>query len=165
MDPPASGAGTSVATPTGAETYVTAPSTLPEAGRSSGYLSSRLDARPESAHSTTPLMEDPPRITVNDIPWRGDSYMSTIPSNRVIRSGIAVQSTLSNGSGVRGKGKTVHYADEQPAPPIEVLTRTGDQVEDTSAGAALQATVENQIEWGDVIMRGMFYLCHGSEMV
>ena len=56
----------------------------------------------------------------------------------------------------KGKGKKVHYADEPPAPPGEVLDRSGTEVNETSAGAAVQATAENQVAWGDVIMRGTF---------
>ena len=55
----------------------------------------------------------------------------------------------------------VHYSDvptpyEEPAPPGEVLARTGSDMEDTSAGAAQHATqvLAAEPESGDVIMRG-----------
>lgn len=150
-------AGTSIGTPTEAETFVTARPILSEAGRSSGYLSSHADGRPASPSSTAPLMEVPPTITVNDAPWLSDSSKS-IPSSRAVINEDAIPSTSFNGPGQKGKSKMVHYADEQPAPPHEVLTRTGDQVDDTSAGAAFQATAENQVNWGDTIMRGTFKL-------
>ncbi|KAI9058357.1 hypothetical protein FKP32DRAFT_1597444 [Trametes sanguinea] len=54
----------------------------------------------------------------------------------------------------KGKGKDVHvHYEEPPAPPSEVLARRGSAVEATSAGAAAQASVENQVKWGDVIVR------------
>ncbi|KAF7985501.1 hypothetical protein HWV62_3705 [Athelia sp. TMB] len=53
-------------------------------------------------------------------------------------------------------GKTVHYTDspvyDGPAPPGEVLARTGSAVDDTSAGAA-DAAAPGEILWGDVVMR------------
>lgn len=67
----------------------------------------------------------------------------------------------------KGKGRLVHYADIPPqepsqelgpAPPSEVLERTGSAVEDTSAGAS--TTLDNSpsfgsdLNWGDVVMRG-----------
>ena len=54
------------------------------------------------------------------------------------------------------RSKMVHYADRPateglpPAPPTEVLARTGTAVEDTSAGA----TAPHEMTWGDVVMRG-----------
>ncbi|KAH9936321.1 Pleckstrin homology domain-containing protein [Fomitopsis serialis] len=54
----------------------------------------------------------------------------------------------------KGKGKMhVHYSDPEPAPPSEVLTRTGEAVENTSAGAAQQADPTTHVAWGDVILR------------
>ncbi|KAI0761941.1 Pleckstrin homology domain-containing protein [Trametes elegans] len=54
----------------------------------------------------------------------------------------------------KGKGKDMHvHYEEPPAPPSEVLARRGSSVEETSAGAAEQATAENRVQWGDVIMR------------
>lgn len=58
-------------------------------------------------------------------------------------------------------GKTVHYMDSPttdispPAPPMEVLARTGSAVEDSSAGA-VDAATQDTINWGDVVMRGSF---------
>ena len=70
----------------------------------------------------------------------------------------------------KGKGKMVHYSAEasspsrvrpetpEPAPPEEVLARSGSEVEDTSAGAAQQAaattTPSTPPPQSDVIMRG-----------
>ncbi len=73
----------------------------------------------------------------------------------------------------KGKGKMVHYSMEalsappredastpDPVPPEEVLARSGSEVEDTSAGAAQQATDAVSIppSQSDVIMRGIFCL-------
>lgn len=65
----------------------------------------------------------------------------------------------------RGKSKMVHYSvgssserrHEIPAPPQEVLARSGSGVEDTSAGAAQQALLENQVSWEDTILRGLIF--------
>ncbi|KAF8073812.1 Pleckstrin homology domain-containing protein [Lyophyllum atratum] len=73
-------------------------------------------------------------------------------------------STISDGAvatGRKGKTKLVHYADipeEAPAPPSEVLERTGNfSLQDTSAGAAAFATPTSpsppSLDWGDVVLR------------
>ena len=133
---------------TAAATFVTAPSMPLQEGPS--YLSVHGATGPGSEASTTPLLEpEIPEIRVNDTAWSGNSLPGT--SNRVVRSEEGIPSTSPP---LKGKGKTVHYADEEPAPPEEVLERSPSEVHDTSAGAAWQATAENQVEWGDVIMRG-----------
>ncbi|KAF8225870.1 hypothetical protein L208DRAFT_1503595 [Tricholoma matsutake] len=64
----------------------------------------------------------------------------------------------------KGKGKLVHYADippadqeaSSPAPPSEVLERTDDAVEGTSAGATASGSLSPKaasLDWGDVVMR------------
>ncbi|KAF5382546.1 hypothetical protein D9615_002957 [Tricholomella constricta] len=62
----------------------------------------------------------------------------------------------------KGKARLVHYADisheETPAPPSEVLERTGhESLQDTSAGATAAAVPESpsppSLDWGDVVMR------------
>jgi hypothetical protein len=56
----------------------------------------------------------------------------------------------------KGKRK-VHYAErveEVPAAPEQVLARTGSDVAETSAGAAIESSIENEVRWGDVVMRG-----------
>jgi hypothetical protein len=81
--------------------------------------------------------------------------------------GAKSDTRLNAPAAVKGKAKTVHYPDSPelsfdtpsmpstPAPPNEVLRRTGSQVEGTSAGAVARAIAheENDVE-GDVIMRG-----------
>lgn len=63
----------------------------------------------------------------------------------------------------KGKGKLVHYEDipeqepSSPVPPSEVLERTGDAVEGTSAGATASGSLSPKsasLDWGDVVMRG-----------
>lgn len=99
-------------------------------------------AHTDVGHNTSDLLQEPPRLTT-----KSDTSLVVGATSR------------------KGKGKMVHYAEdvlpgagtsieEPPAPPEEVLARSGSEVEDTSAGAAQQATMENQIPWGDVIMRG-----------
>ncbi|RDB17902.1 Meiotically up-regulated gene 56 protein [Hypsizygus marmoreus] len=78
---------------------------------------------------------------------------------------VSSMSALSNGripASQKGKGKQVRYADSAPqepvpAPPSEVLERTGVAMDDTSAGAS-EALVESTsagpaIDWGDVVLR------------
>lgn len=134
---------------TAAETFVTAPSMPMQEGPS--YLSVHGATGPGSEGSTTPLLQEGqlPQIRVNDATWSSSSLDTT--SRRAVRSEEGVPPT---GPVSKGKGKTVHYVDEEPAPPDEVLERRASEVQDTSAGAAWQATAENQVEWGDVIMRG-----------
>ena len=60
----------------------------------------------------------------------------------------------------KGKGRFVHYADvpeqvpSSPVPPSEVLERTGDAVEGTSASAITEPPQTTSLDWGDVVMRG-----------
>jgi hypothetical protein len=57
----------------------------------------------------------------------------------------------------KGKRRTVHYEDDGPQPPAapgEVLARTGSAVAETSAGAAEEASAENDVKWGEAIMQG-----------
>jgi len=62
----------------------------------------------------------------------------------------------------KGKGKLVNFVDKAPstpgpAPPNEVLERTGSEVNVTSAAATIDASLQGGIiQSGDVIMRGMF---------
>lgn len=143
-------AATSGAVSEGGEAFVTVPS-IP---RESTYLSARANAAqgPGSDHSTTPLLyAERPEIRVNDQYW--SETIEPEASHRALHSEEIETSAPSASS--KSKRKSVHYADEPPVPPNEVLGRTDSEVQDTSAGAAWQSTVENQIQWGDVIMRGI----------
>ncbi|TCD70536.1 hypothetical protein EIP91_002882 [Steccherinum ochraceum] len=171
--------GAAASTATGRETFVTAQSQLstspPEAGPSRPSTSLQVNvpqngfsphlhpddgADPVSADSSTALL--PPKIVIEDPSGRVQSEIVT----RTLSSMPPLRSALSDTDGIaggKGKGKSVHYDDatppveippeDTPAPASEVLARTGSEMDDTSAGAAEQATVENQVTWGDVIMR------------
>ena len=135
--------------------------------------------RPISADSTTPLLSE------------AQSKQQPAPSIRKTRSelphrpsagpSVSFVSTRGEGKDVRyltvprdrkGKGKMVHYSAEassrvrpetpEPAPPEEVLARSGSEVEDTSAGAAQQAAATTTPSkppcQSDVIMRGTLRL-------
>ncbi|KAI0070145.1 hypothetical protein K474DRAFT_1687553 [Panus rudis PR-1116 ss-1] len=154
---------------TAKETFVTAPSELTPGEPSSSQQpqsGSSLrpnrdehddDARPVSAaDSTTPLLLST-KSTENGSAEAGLSVTPLPPRSNM--------SKLDSQTSPKGKGKEktvhVHYAehvpegdeDESPAPPQEVLARTGNDVQRTSAGAAQQASRENQVKWGDVVMR------------
>jgi len=110
---------------------------------------------PESFTSQTPLIERMPSR---------DSYFSRARTEAPRRPVPILQlpsTAISDTVAMNTKQKkTVHYADpatQPPALPQEVLQRTGDAVEATSAGAMADVAsvgTEN-IDWGDdVVMRG-----------
>ncbi|KZT12064.1 uncharacterized protein LAESUDRAFT_640838 [Laetiporus sulphureus 93-53] len=142
------------------ETFVTSPSRLSIPGAATkGGRSSRHDEdsplqtdESRSAHSSTALIFRPtPGAPASHSPHV--RFEQTSSSNsRNGHSGEPGQNGFA-----KGKGKAVHNPEpavqEDPAPPREVLSRSGEQVEHTSAGAAQQADPENQVKWGNVIMR------------
>lgn len=164
-----------IAASTGVETFVTAPSQFSAArdhreqasttavttsesnqhgGPSIRPTVSNEEETESAADSSTALIPStsagPSRPT--------DAHAMGVPNNQQgvllgdnsLRNGV-----VGNGAAHKGKDKPrVHYADTEPAPPSEVLTRTGEAVENTSAGAAQQADPSTQVAWGDVIMRG-----------
>lgn len=163
---------------TAAETYVTAPSELSggllDTSSSEHNISQRMHLprpsssvpngnfpRPDSADSTTPLIQEPSPLE-SETGGQVRSEIMHTPTDTVQPSASAL-SEGQNGNfltvpDVRpGKRKSVHYSDEQvtttpgPAPPEEVLARTGSAVEDTSAGAVQEATTPDTKD--DVIMR------------
>ncbi|KAK7690007.1 hypothetical protein QCA50_006649 [Cerrena zonata] len=112
---------------------------------STSNSSPAVDHAPSPAQSDTALVSSPPT-------------MQNVPKFNATHSDNAATTKLPD----KGKRKTVHYDipddddevdDVPPLPPAEVLQRTGDEVQGTSAGAAQQATRENEVKWGDVIMR------------
>lgn len=137
---------------TTAETFVTAP-TKPAESERQPYLTIHANGA-ESSSSITPLLPlETPEIMLNGAPLDTSSGAPTsMHALRGETSGLPLPSTS------HGKALAVHYADEPPAPPGEVLGRAPEEAEDTSAGAAWQATAENRVEWGDVVMRGRFVL-------
>lgn len=114
---------------------------------SSGPPGIEFQGRPISASSSTPLLPSyGERLAPPD-------QRPTFTSSSSARTDGFLEPRIRN-----GQGKTVHYDtpgnDTTPAPPNEVLQRSGDSVVDTSAGAAQTASAENQVKWGDVVMRG-----------
>ena len=110
-----------------------------------------------SADSTTALLKSQIPSVANGtaIP----PLSETRPTSSILRTPAPAQAdSVSKTLKPKGKAVRVHYADvpvdETPAPPREVLARTGSEYPNTSAAAAQRATVENQTPWGDVIMRG-----------
>ena len=119
---------------------------------------------PISASSSTALLKPPPR----GFPSHTASGATHKPILRAASSPVVKgngQFDIPNGtpllpSRLPQKGKLperlVHYSDSPrvrtpgPASPSEVLERTGSDVEETSAGAAL-----SDLDWGDVVMRGL----------
>jgi hypothetical protein len=156
---------------TGMDTFVTAPSTQPDEVNEASSLSQRMTLsrislplpngnirRPDSATSTTPLLENLPRTREPGNVLPGDS---TAAFSAPVGSRQASSRYLEVPGPSKSKGKMVHYSEiptpaEDPAPPSEVLARTGSQVEDTSAGAAQQATAELNAELEEDVMRGVW---------
>ncbi|KAI8978669.1 Pleckstrin homology domain-containing protein [Trametes punicea] len=150
-----------------AETFVTARSHLStpaheEPGQSmlSPNVSRDVDSvRPASASSSTALLAPSTSEHGNTVQ---PPAMGTQPSTRTIppsstagpNGHLPSPAPPETGSKIKGKGTGMHvHYEEPPAPPSEVLARRGSAVEATSAGAAEQATAENQVKWGDVIIR------------
>lgn len=120
------------------------------------------DSRPISASSTTALI-----LPQADQPMPLPKARSEVIRRPILRS--STSDGLANGTAINiskrsalipGRSKTVHYMDSPtrehpPAPPGEVLARTGSAVEDTSAGAVENSsTQEDDLVWGNVVMRG-----------
>ncbi|CAL1713133.1 unnamed protein product [Somion occarium] len=152
--PPGTVSGTQAETAPPSTAFVTAPSIpsppplehpRPGWGDSHPASLNELTSRPlHDVRSEPALVTRTPMATPTHDGIRSDGDVSQVPTPP------------------KNKGKTVHYADTAtetpvttgaPAPPAEVLSRTGVQVQETSAGAAQQATLENQVRWGDVILR------------
>ncbi|EIW59516.1 uncharacterized protein TRAVEDRAFT_121684 [Trametes versicolor FP-101664 SS1] len=134
------------------------------------------------SHLSTPAREQPGPTTLSlnvsqdrDSVWPGSASSSTaLLAPSASHHGPLVEQQHTNGASTSagpangdvplprpanqgrkstGKGMHVHYEETPAVPPSEVLARRGSAVDDTSAGAAEQATAENQVKWGDVIMR------------
>ncbi|KAL6303463.1 Pleckstrin homology domain-containing protein [Sparassis latifolia] len=163
----------------GPETFVTAPSCFsaartPQSGRlpslvagesSQGYNNASSSGKqllnysklagPNSANSSTPLLRsslDVRQERPGQIPFE-----------------VCAPKETNVSSLNKGKARMVHYsevsADERPISPLKVLARSGEAVQDSSAGAAEQATAENQVEWGEVIMRDRMFvrMCYSEQ--
>ncbi|KAI0947149.1 hypothetical protein AcV7_009650 [Taiwanofungus camphoratus] len=165
-----------VSTSADAETFATAPSHLSPLSTPhdkpwtasqdqivNGPLSQTgaIDDESLSATSSTALI--PPIVSPQDA-YPSQVHSEIIHSPKSRSSGPPAlnelhfkEATKSIASPNKGKAKMVHYpvtvAEDVPAPPREVLARSGSAVHDSSAEAAQQATAENQVVWGDVVMR------------
>ncbi|KAI0372157.1 hypothetical protein BV20DRAFT_940447 [Pilatotrama ljubarskyi] len=152
----------------GAETFITARSHLstspPEepgpSNLSPNVSRDQESVRPASATSSTALLapSSSHHGQLAGQPSGGEAELSNKsipPASAVAANGhVSPPHSPEEARKGKGKGKDVHvHYEEPPAPPSEVLARSGSAVEETSAGAAEQATAENQIRWGDVIMR------------
>lgn len=93
-----------------------------------------------------------------------NGYDAASPSPASNSSTTALLPVAPHPAPVPRKSKLVHYADHpiaevsSPAPPTEVLARTGRAVEDTSAGATDDVAAQDEMTWGEVVMRGMLAL-------
>ncbi|KAH9950585.1 Pleckstrin homology domain-containing protein [Amylocystis lapponica] len=164
----------------GAETFVTAPSHASHTPTAhadrpsflwkhshdenshlrSNYAVDEEEPRPVSASSSTAALLRPttrdnlPSEALTDIPTRprlSDS-LSPLPHSdgRLKKTNVHVSFSDGKGGKIRNSDAIV---EESPVAPEEVLSRTGNAVQDSSAGAVEQASIEDQVDWGDVIMR------------
>ena len=141
-----------------ADTFVTTPTEVPNTESPSPLSMVPSHEQGTSMNSATALVpstshqraDEPPSLLAD----KGGSVCgsATSPGHP---NGAAHNDSFSPTVTRKGKGKSVrvHYA-SSPAPPSEVLERTGSAIDITSAGAAEQATCEVRTKWGDVIMRG-----------
>ncbi|CCM03526.1 uncharacterized protein FIBRA_05660 [Fibroporia radiculosa] len=175
--------GRSVATPflqhaaaSGVSTFVTAPSHLSPIPDSPATFS---DERPvdgeqssgragydtQSISSSTALI-NASKLRVGPAQLRsgGPSRPSVGLTPAATRSilGVSTSESAPNGAAIKGKGKMVHYSqesvDDYPVSPGEVLNRTGEAVEHTSAGAAQQADIEGEVGLGNFDMRDRMFV-------
>ena len=147
------------------KSFVTAPLAPPTTSGSSSDIQGSINgvSPPEtpSALSTTGLLR--PSI-VGPMPSasRTEPLRISTPTTPAARREGGILSPLSR-KNWKGKAKQVHYAEppanEEPAPPREVLERSGCAVDGTSAGASVGDIKTPARADGDVIMRGE----HSSE--
>lgn len=161
---------------TGHDTFITASSELASDSVSHDGLSHRMVFsrtsfpfpngnlhRPDSTNSATPLLEHPPPLEDTGRPPEPAGMVASKSTPGISTAAVSTttQGYLDVPRPHKGKGKTVHYHDvltpqEEPAPPGEVLARTGSEMEDTSAGAAQHAAEVLTVEPEDMdtIIRG-----------
>ncbi|KIK69609.1 hypothetical protein GYMLUDRAFT_151680 [Collybiopsis luxurians FD-317 M1] len=157
------------------QTFVTAPTEPSESAKSQSVSppnpSSNNDlllpanenpvSRAASSTSSTPLL----RPSVSLQPDSGPSQTQSEPSRHPIMKLPNLPSLSSAGNSPNKSKKTVHYAlspvesdSSLPAPPTEVLERTGTDVSGTSAGAMSISAAEDPKLLGDVAMRDRMYV-------
>ncbi|TBU28603.1 Pleckstrin homology domain-containing protein [Dichomitus squalens] len=153
-------------TTSAAETFVTAPSHTEDGPTGSPSLSPiashERDSSKVSMDSTAALVPSSSYLTT-DTPTthfaqaEQSSGLAGLPAqtqaNGTPRSPSILAPDVGKGK-AKEKGKDVHvHYEEIPAPPSEVLARTGSAVNVTSAGAVEQTTIEARTNWGNIIMR------------
>ncbi|KAG7088497.1 hypothetical protein E1B28_012485 [Marasmius oreades] len=148
----------------GQQTFVTAPS---EPQPSSSQA--KIDVEVETQHTHSPTFSGDPR-TSSQTPLLSPPSLPALNSSRSDRQETPRRPIIKLPSLVRGdppkdkgKGKKVHYdlspvtltsnGPREPAPPSEVLQRSGEEVQDTSAGAMSASVDVTDLQWGDVVMR------------
>jgi hypothetical protein len=120
--------------------------------------------RPISDSSTTPLLrpdsgQGPPSKARSEMLRRPIISLSTHSAgNDAGENGISAP-TFKRSTFIPRKTKAVHYEDPAmesppPAPPAEVLARTGNAVQESSAGVIETAVLRDEMVWGDIVMRG-----------
>ncbi|TFY53099.1 hypothetical protein EVJ58_g9639, partial [Rhodofomes roseus] len=163
---------------TGVETFATAPSQFaatrdgqdkvtPVSPSTERPKSEQTSPRPTASHeddtgsaadSSTALLSSTPAgpsrlVSARSEPATHPDAHNDAPATPTSDSRLP-KGTIGNGTAHKGKGKMhVHYSEPEPAPPSEVLTRTGEAVENTSAGATQQADPATQVAWGEIVMR------------
>ena len=108
---------------------------------------------PGAEHSSTPAQSDTALVSspppIQNAPSVAQSDSAALPKSPDAKQRKTVRYNLPD-------EESELVEESPPASPGEVLRRSGDEVQGTSAGAAQQATRENQVKWGDVVMRGQF---------
>lgn len=141
------------------ETFITAPTGLPTSEPSSPLSpvpSGEQDTSMDSATALVPSTshqapEEPVSVPVDEETSVGIDPQSHPPAQpNGSADNVSLLPVPRKG---KRKARRVHYGDS-PAPPSEVLERTGSAINVTSAGAAEQTSCEVRTKWGDVIMRG-----------
>lgn len=170
----------SASSATGRETFITAPSGPSTAATQGGFLSP--PPRPDIVITGEEdnRTKEPSPSTSSATPLLRESHSDpALPPPRP-----ALKLPHSDGAAVpvqsrKGKARAVHYpdfpqadtpssgselggGDDSPVPPEEVLDRSGDSVEDTSAGAMVDNSSFQDSRWDDVIMRGMCLCCFNA---
>lgn len=151
------------------QTFVTAPSELTELSQvqTPEPTTQNLSPSPpdgEHQNSRGPSPSSSTALLRPSTSRKNDSGTSHVPSEPARRSIIRLPSFSRNGDSPHKVKKSVHYnlspvesnSSLPPVSPSAVLERTGTDVSGTSAGAMnIPAIDDQQIDWGDTVMRGM----------
>ena len=150
------------------ETFISAPSDfLPPASldidNGTPYINGAVSVESSVRDTSSTALLDPSLGRVHFDGLGGARVLSEVVPRPIIRVPSLPVSTDGQAQGYgKGKGRLVHYdipvqEASGPIPPSEVLERTGDAVEGTSAGATTSGSESSKtasLDWGDVVMRG-----------